>query len=56
MDRKTKRTIQTLNQRIQKLEQQLKGARQVEDEPGEVARIERELEAARAKLQSLKDG
>ena len=56
MDRKTKRTIQTLNQRIQKLEQQLKGARQVEDEPGEVARIESELDAARAKLQSLRDG
>ena len=56
MDRKTKKTIQTLQQRIQKLEQQLKGARQVEDEPGEVARIESELEATRAKLQSVRDG
>ncbi|MHC4955488.1 MAG: hypothetical protein ACYTGZ_16675 [Planctomycetota bacterium] len=56
MDRKTKKSIQQLSQKIHKMEQQLKGAKADEDEPGEVERLERELAAARKKLHDLKNG
>jgi len=56
VDRKIKKAIQALTQRIGKLEQQIKGARQVEDEPGEVARLESDLQKAREKLHALREG
>jgi len=53
MNRKTKKQQQALHQRIQKLQQQIAGAKRAADEPGEVARLEQELAAARAKLEKL---
>ena len=53
MNRKVKKQQQALHKRIQKLEQQLAGARRAEDEPGEVAKLESEIAAARAKLAAL---
>jgi len=56
VDKKAKKAIQTLNQRVQKLEQQIKGARLAEDEPGEVRRLEAELQTAHEKLAKLREG
>ena len=56
MDKKTKKKIQTLNQRIQKLRSQLAGAKQQVDEPGELKALEDQLAAAEAELAKLKGG
>jgi len=56
MDKKTKKKIQTLNQRIQKLRGQLAGARQQMDEPGELKGLEDQLAKAEAELAKLKGG
>jgi hypothetical protein len=56
MDKKIKKKIETLNTRLQKLRQQLAGARQQEDEPGEVARLETEIAQAAAEVAKLKAG
>ena len=54
MDRKTKKSIQQLTHKIHNLEQQLKGAKADEDEPGQVERLAKELDAAREKLHKIK--
>ena len=54
MNKKTKKQTQVLNQKIQKLSQQIAGARQMRDD-SEIAKLEQELTAARAQLQKLKD-
>ncbi len=54
MDKKAKKKIEVLRQRIQKLRQQLAGVRQQEDEPGEAKRIEEEIAAAEMQIQKLK--
>ena len=54
MDKKAKKKIQTLNQRIQKLRSQLAGARQQMDEPGELKGLEDQLAAAEAELAKVK--
>ncbi len=56
MDKKTKKKIQTLNQRIQKLRGQWAGARQQMDDPGELKGLEDQLAKAEAELAKLKDG
>ena len=56
MDRKTKKSIQQLTHKIHNLEQQLKGAKADEDEPGQVVKLEGELATARKKLHELKGG
>ena len=56
MDKKAKKRIQTLNQRIQKLRSQLAGAKQQVDEPGELKVLEDQLAAAEAELAKLKGG
>ena len=55
MDKKAKKKIQTLNQRIQKLRQQLAGARKQMDDPAELKGLEEQLAAAEAKLSKVKD-
>ena len=55
MDKKAKKRIDTLHQKLQKLRQQLAGARKQDDEPGEVARLEQDIAAAEAELKKLKD-
>lgn len=54
MDKKAKKKIEVLRNRIQKLQQQLSGAKQQDDEPGEVERLETEIAAAKAEIEKLK--
>ncbi len=54
MDKKVKKKIQTLHERIQKLRQQLAGARKQADEPGELNALEQQIAAAEAELAKLK--
>jgi DNA-binding FrmR family transcriptional regulator len=55
MDKKAKKKIQTLNQRIQNLRQQLAGSRKQMDDPAEVKRLEEQLAAAEAELAKVKE-
>ncbi len=54
LDRKSKKRLEVLRHRLQKLQQQLTGVKQQEDEPGEAARIEKEIEEVRAETQKIK--
>ena len=54
LDRRSKKRLEVLRHRLQKLQQQLTGAKQQEDEPGEAARIEKEIEEVRAETQKIK--
>jgi len=54
MDKKAKKRIDLLNQRLQKLRMQLAGAKKQLDEPAEVARLESEIAQVTAELEKLK--
>ena len=54
MDKKAKKRIDLLNQRLQKLRQQLAGARKQMDDPEDVRRLEREVESVTSELEKLK--
>ncbi len=54
MDKKTKKRIQTLNQRVQKLRQQMAGSKQQMDDPGELDVLKQQIAAAEAELAKLK--
>ena len=54
MDKKAKKKQDVLRQRLQKLQQQLSGARKQMDDPDEVRRLESDVAAAEAELQKLK--
>ena len=54
MDKKAKKRIDVLNQKLQKLRQLLSGAKLQPDDPEDIVRLEREIEAAEAELQKLK--
>jgi hypothetical protein len=54
MDRKAKKRIEVLNQKLHKLRQQLAGARQQPDDPAEPKRLAAEIAAADAELHKLK--
>jgi hypothetical protein len=54
MDKKNKKRIQTLNQRVQNLRQQLAGAKKQMDDPQEVKALEKQIADAEAELQKLK--
>ena len=54
MDKKAKKKIEVLRQRIQKIHKQLAGARQQDDEPGEIERLENEIAQAQAQIEKLK--
>jgi predicted nucleic acid-binding Zn-ribbon protein len=56
MDKKAKKKIQTLNERIQKLRQQLAGARKQADDPGELQILEQQIADAEAEVTKLKSG
>ncbi|HEX5443541.1 MAG TPA: hypothetical protein VF306_19555 [Pirellulales bacterium] len=56
MDKKAKKRIDLLNQRLQKLRQQLAGARKQMDDPADVTRLEREIENVSSELEKLKQG
>jgi SMC interacting uncharacterized protein involved in chromosome segregation len=54
VDKKAKKRIDVLQQKLQKLRQQLAGAKQQPDEPGDIVRLEKEIVAVEAELHSLK--
>lgn len=53
MDKKTKKRIAVLRERIQKLEKMLAGAKQQQDDPNEVTYLEKEIQQARSDLDAL---
>jgi cob(I)alamin adenosyltransferase len=54
MDKKAKKRIDLLQQKLQKLRQQLAGAKRQLDEPEDVKRLESEIAAIEAELRKLK--
>ena len=56
MDKKQKKRMEVLQQKIAKLQQLLAGAQKQPDDPAEVPRLEKELAAAHAELHALKEG
>ena len=54
MDKKLKKKIESLNQRIGRLRQQLAGAKKQRDDSGEKTSLERQLAAAEAELAKVK--
>jgi hypothetical protein len=55
MDKKAKKRIEVLRKKITQLQQQLAGAKQQPDDPDEPARIQAEINAAKAEVDKLKD-
>ena len=55
MDTKAKKKVEVLNQRLQKLRQQLAGARKQQDEPDEVRRLEAEVAQVEGEIKRLKE-
>jgi len=53
VDKKAKKKQDVLRQRLQKLQQQLAGARKQMDDPDEVRRLEADIAAAKAELDKL---
>lgn len=54
MDKKEKKRLEVLQQKIAKLQQLLAGAKKQPDDPADVPRLEKELAAAHAELAALK--
>jgi len=54
MDKKVKKRLDLLHTRLQKLRQQVAGAKRQMDEPGEVARLEKEMAEVNAEIEKLK--
>jgi hypothetical protein len=54
MDKKIKKKIEVANQKLQTLRLQLSGAKQQDDEPGEIERLEAEISSLEAEVQKLK--
>jgi cob(I)alamin adenosyltransferase len=54
MDKKAKKKLDVINQKLAKMRQQLAGARKQDDEPGEVKRLEEEIAALQAEAEKLK--
>ena len=54
IDKKEKKRLDVLQQKIAKLQQLLTGAKKQPDDPAEVPRLEKELAAAHAELAALK--
>lgn len=56
MDKKQKKKLDQLQQRLQILRQQLSGAKRQPDEPGEVERLQREIRQLEAEVEKLRAG
>ena len=54
MDKKAKKRIDVVQQKLQKLRLQLAGAKKQPDDPGDIKRLEAEIAAAEVELQKLK--
>jgi peptidoglycan hydrolase CwlO-like protein len=55
MDKKAHKKLDQLQQRLQKLRNQIAGAKKQNDEPGEVERLTRELAATEQEIKKLKE-
>jgi hypothetical protein len=55
MDKKAKKRVEVLRQKLQKLQQQLAGAKQQPDDPADIVRLEKEVAATQAELGKLKE-
>jgi hypothetical protein len=56
MDKKDKKRLDVLQQKIGKLQQLLAAAKKQPDDPADVPRLEKELASAHAELAQLKKG
>jgi uncharacterized coiled-coil DUF342 family protein len=56
VDKKAKKKIDTLHQRIQRLRQQLAGARKQQDDSAETAALVRQIAEAEAEIERLRNG
>jgi len=56
VDKKDKKRLEVLQQKISKLQQLLAAAKKQPDDPADVPRLEKELAAAHAELTALKKG
>ncbi len=54
MDKKAKKRVEVLRKKMPQLQQRLAGAKQQPDDPEEPARIQAELDAAKAEICKLK--
>ncbi|ADB16734.1 hypothetical protein Psta_2060 [Pirellula staleyi DSM 6068] len=55
MDGKAKKRLEVIKQKLLMLRQQLAGAKKQEDEPGEVAAIEKEIATLEAEAKKLRE-
>ena len=55
MDKKSKKRLEVVRKKVQNLKMQLSGAKQQDDEPGEVARLEAAIIAFQAEALELKN-
>ena len=55
MDKKAKKRIEVLRGKLATLQPKLAGAKQQPDDPGEPARIQKEIDAIRAEIETLKN-
>jgi len=55
MDKKAKKRIDTLNQRLQKLRQQMAGSKKQADDPTELRALQQQIAEAEAELAKLKE-
>ena len=54
MDKKAKKRIEVLRKKVAQLQKQLAGAKQQPDDPEEPARIQADIDAAKAEMDKLK--
>jgi hypothetical protein len=54
VDKKAKKKMDVLRDRLTKLKQQLAGAKKQMDDPAEVGRLERDIAQAQAELEKIK--
>lgn len=54
MDKKAKKNLSLLREKVQKLKKQLAGAKQQDDEPGEIERLEQEIAKLDEQIEKLK--
>ena len=55
-DKKAKKRLEVLRQKLQKQEKLLAAAKQQTDEPDEVANIERQINEIKAEIEKIKNG
>ncbi len=53
LNKKQKKQLDAERKKIQKLQQQLTGAKQQTDEPGEIARLEGEIAACEERIEKI---